>query len=90
MISIRKIRLLEAWKTKSGLVISYSVITLDQVFLKLLGTAYFFCQIYVLGWKKSQVARFGFMVLWEKHVIVVSDIQHKEGMNHVEMFTNYM
>ena len=56
MISIRKIRLLEPWKTKSGLVISYSVITLDQVRLKLLDTAYFFCQIYVLGWKKSSGA----------------------------------
>ena len=36
------------------------------------------------------MAHFGFMELGEKHVIVVSDIQHKEGMNHVEMFTNYM
>ena len=52
MISSRKIRSLELWKTKSVLVISYTVITLDQVFLKLLDTAYFFCQIYVLGWKK--------------------------------------
>ena len=42
MISIRKIRLLELWKTKLGLVISYSVITLDQVRLKLLDNAYFF------------------------------------------------
>ena len=56
MISIRKIRLLEHSKTKSGLVISYSVITLDQVRLKLLDTAYFFCQIYVLRWKKSSGA----------------------------------
>ena len=43
-------------KTKLGLVISYSVITLDQLLLKLFETAHLFCQIYVLGWKKSSGA----------------------------------
>ena len=48
--------MLEPWETKSDLVISYSVITLDQVRVKLFETVYLFCQIYVLGWKKSSGA----------------------------------